>query len=85
MRSLTFHSLRHSFNSEMASAGVGEELRMKLTGHATREQNKKYTHHELELLRAAMACARWKVGCASFGALAAISGDSQKSLSAFAT
>jgi hypothetical protein len=54
MRSLTFHSLRHSFNSEMASAGVGEELRMKLTGHATREQNKKYTHHELEPLRAAI-------------------------------
>jgi hypothetical protein len=54
MRSLTFQSLRHSFNSEMASAGVGEELRMKLTGHATREQNKKYTHHELEPLRAAI-------------------------------
>jgi|ERR1700730_6346399 hypothetical protein len=54
MRSLTFHSLRHSFNSEMASAGVGEELPMKLTGHATREQNKKYTHHELEPLRAAI-------------------------------
>ncbi|MEY2531902.1 MAG: hypothetical protein QOI96_1987 [Verrucomicrobiota bacterium] len=54
MRSLTFHSLRHSFNSEMASAGVGEKLPMKLTGHATREQNKKYTHHELEPLRAAI-------------------------------
>jgi len=34
---------------------------------------------------AAIACALWKKGCASFGALAAISGDSQKSLSAFAT
>jgi hypothetical protein len=29
---------------------------------------------------AAMACALWKNGCASFGALAAISGDNQKSL-----
>ena len=36
-------------------------------------------------IRAAIACALWKKGCASFGALAAISGDSQKSLSAFAT
>jgi len=34
---------------------------------------------------AAMACALWKNGCASFGALEAISADSQKSLSAFAT
>jgi hypothetical protein len=33
---------------------------------------------------AAMACALWKNGCASFGALAAVSGDNQKSLSAFA-
>jgi integrase len=55
IRSLTFHSLRHSFNSEMANAGVGEELRMKLTGHSTREQHKKYTHHELGSLRAAIA------------------------------
>ena len=31
------------------------------------------------------ACALWKNSCASFGALAAISGDNQKSLSAFAT
>ncbi len=54
IRSLTFHSLRHSFNSEMANAGVGEELRMKLTGHATREQNKKYTHHDLAPLREAI-------------------------------
>jgi integrase len=51
IRSLTFHSLRHSFNSEMANAGVREELRMKLTGHATREQHQKYTHHELGPLR----------------------------------
>jgi len=39
----------------MANAGVGEELRMKLTGHSTREQHKKYTHHELAPLRAAIA------------------------------
>ena len=50
-----FHSLRHSFNSAMANAGVSQEIRQKLTGHASAEMNKLYTHHELEPLRAAIA------------------------------
>jgi integrase len=53
--SLSFHSLRHSFNSAMANAGVSQEIRQKLTGHASAEINKLYTHHELEPLRAAIA------------------------------
>jgi integrase len=53
--SLSFHSLRHSFNSAMANAGVSQEIRMKLTGHMSAEMNKGYTHHELEPLRAAVA------------------------------
>lgn len=53
--SLTFHSLRHSFNSAMANAGVSQEVRQRLTGHASAEVNKLYTHHELEPLRAAIA------------------------------
>jgi integrase len=53
--SLSFHSLRHSFNSAMANAGVSQEIRQKLTGHASAEVNKLYTHHELEPLRAAIA------------------------------
>lgn len=53
--SLSFHSLRHSFNSAMANAGVSQEIRQKLTGHASAEMNKIYTHHELEPLRAAIA------------------------------
>lgn len=48
---LTFHSLRHSFNSALANAGVTQEIRMKLTGHKTVAINEKYTHHQLELLR----------------------------------
>jgi hypothetical protein len=52
VRSLTFHSLRHSFNSAMANAGVAQEIRQKLTGHSSAEMNKHYTHHELESLRA---------------------------------
>lgn len=53
--SLTFHSLRHSFNSAMANAGVSQEIRQKLTGHSSAEMNKHYTHHELEPLRAAVS------------------------------
>jgi integrase len=54
-KSLSFHSLRHSFNSGMANAGVSQEVRQRLTGHASAEMNKVYTHHELEPLRAAIA------------------------------
>jgi integrase len=53
--SLSFHSLRHSFNSALANAGVAQELRQKLTGHASKAMNAKYTHHELDALRAAVA------------------------------
>jgi integrase len=52
--SLSFHSLRHSFNSAMANAGVSSEIRQKLTGHASAEMNAQYTHHEFEALRAAV-------------------------------
>lgn len=52
--SLSFHSLRHSFNSAMANAGVSQEIRQKLTGHASAAMNAHYTHHELEPLRAAI-------------------------------
>lgn len=53
--SLSFHSLRHSFNSALANAGVSQEVRQKLTGHASAKMNTKYTHHEVERLREAMA------------------------------
>jgi len=55
LSNLSFHSLRHSFNSAMANAGVSQEIRQKLTGHASAETNKIYTHHELEPLRVAIA------------------------------
>lgn len=51
----TFHSLRHSFNSELANAGVTEELRMKLTGHSSRAMNARSTHFEIETLKKAMS------------------------------
>jgi integrase len=51
---LSFHSLRHTFNSAMANGQVTPEIRQKLTGHASAEMNKGYTHLELEPLRAAV-------------------------------
>ena len=50
----TFHSLRHSFTSALANAGVPEEVRMKLTGHSSKDVHRGYTHHELETLRKAI-------------------------------
>jgi integrase len=50
----SFHSLRHSFNSELLNAGVPQELRMKLSGHSSREINSTYSHAELQTLRAAV-------------------------------
>jgi integrase len=55
LSNLSFHSLRHSFNSAMANAGVSQEIRQQLTGHTSAETNKIYTHHELEPLRVAIA------------------------------
>src|SRR5439155_24046535 len=48
--SLSFHSLRHSFNSALANADVAQEIRQKLTGHASAAMNEVYTHRELEPL-----------------------------------
>ena len=50
----TFHSLRHSFNSAMANAGVPDEIRMKLTGHASKKMNERYTHLQLATLKSAV-------------------------------
>jgi len=38
----------------MANAGVAPEIRQLLTGHASTEMNKVYTHHELETVRRAV-------------------------------
>lgn len=52
---LSFHSLRHSFNSALANAGVPVEIRQKFTGHASAAMNAKYTHLEMETFRKAIA------------------------------
>jgi integrase len=52
---LTFHSLRHSFNSVLANAGVSQEIRMRLTGHSSIGMNDRYTHQALKPLEQAMS------------------------------
>lgn len=51
----TFHSLRHSFNSALANAGVAEDVRMKLTGHSSKPMNAVYTHLEVDRLKSAVS------------------------------
>jgi hypothetical protein len=52
---LSFHSLRHSFSSALANAGISADVRMKLTGHRTVAAHQRYTHVELKPLRQAIA------------------------------
>ena len=51
----SFHALRHSFVSVMANAGIPDEVRQKLTGHASPAVHKRYTHLELQPLKTAIA------------------------------
>lgn len=51
----SFHSLRHTFVSKLANAGIDPEIRRKLAGHASVEVHEIYTHHNIERLREAMA------------------------------
>jgi integrase len=43
---LSFHSLRHCFVSNLASAGVAADLRKKLSGHLDDKSHAVYSHHE---------------------------------------
>jgi integrase len=51
----SFHSLRHSFASALTNVGVGADVRMKLTGHASRDIHQRYSHVEMRPLREAIA------------------------------
>lgn len=52
--SMSFHSLRHTFNSSMLNGGVTQEMRMKIVGHADAKTNAGYSHVELSALRRAV-------------------------------
>jgi integrase len=49
-----FHSLRHTFVSALANAGIHPDIRQKLAGHADERVHKTYSHHEIETLRQAV-------------------------------
>jgi len=53
-KSLGFHSLRHSFVSELANADVAAEVRQKISGHKSEAVHERYTHLETETKRRAM-------------------------------
>lgn len=50
----SFHSLRHTFTSWLADAGVLPEIRMKLTGHTKADTHATYSHFD-EALNVAIA------------------------------
>ena len=52
---LSFHSLRHSFTSQLANAGVPPEVRQQLTGHSDLSSHRIYTHLEVDTLGKAIA------------------------------
>jgi integrase len=52
--SLSFHSLRHSFESHLADAGVSAETRRELAGRADEAVQRGYTHLQLATMRQAV-------------------------------
>ena len=51
---VSFHSLRHSYVSNLANAEVPAELRKELAGHTASEVHDRYTHRQIEPLRKAI-------------------------------
>jgi integrase len=45
---VSYHSLRHSFVSRLANAGIAPDLRKKMVGHASDAVHDQYTHWALE-------------------------------------
>jgi len=50
----SFHSLRHTFVSNLTNAGVDPEIRRKLAGHSSVEIHEVYTHHNIDRMRDAI-------------------------------
>ena len=58
-----FHSLRHTFITGLANAGIPADIRQKLAGHADAKTHAGYTHHENEIFREAIKkLPRFKTG-----------------------
>lgn len=50
----SFHSLRYSCITALSGAGVAVEVRQKIVGHSSAEQNLHYTHADLSRIREAI-------------------------------
>lgn len=50
----SFHSLRHTYVTELERAGVAPDIRMKLAGHSDSRSHATYTHTERKTLRNAL-------------------------------
>ena len=50
-----FHSLRHTFVSELANADVPSDVRRQISGHNDEKIHERYTHLGLETKRRALA------------------------------
>jgi integrase len=51
---LSFHSLRHTYVSELANAGIAPDVRKLLSGHSDDRSHAVYTHTQIDTLRAAV-------------------------------
>jgi len=51
---LSFHSLRHTYVSQLANAGIAPDVRKLLAGHSDDRSHAVYTHTQLDTLRAAV-------------------------------
>lgn len=51
---ITFHDLRHTFNTMMRKAGVDRNVTMTITGHSTEEMNRHYDTVDTEDMRLAI-------------------------------
>jgi integrase len=50
----SFHSLRHAFVARLANAGVAEDVRAALVGHADPKETARYSHLDMEIRRKAV-------------------------------
>jgi integrase len=51
---LSFHSLRHTYVSQLANAGIAPDVRQLLSGHSDDKSHAVYTHTKLDTLRKAI-------------------------------
>ena len=54
-KTLGFHSLRHTFVSELANADVPADVRRQISGHSDEKIHERYTHLDVDTRRRAVA------------------------------